>query len=188
MKLYRQGQELVPDPSFTERVKQLTDTPFERCNQCSKCTAGCPVAFAMDIMPNQVCLLVQRGLGEPLLQSSTIWLCSSCETCATRCPMEISVTELVDALRQIALEEGVRPKEPAVVAFHEAFLGSVQRRGRVHELDMMGRYKLRSGRLLDDLPLGVKIFFKGKLPLVAERTKDVAALRRIVQAKAERKQ
>ncbi|NMA14706.1 MAG: heterodisulfide reductase subunit C, partial [Clostridia bacterium] len=58
---------------------KLTD-----CYQCGKCSAGCPVAFAMDKTPRQIIRLLQLGLLEEALATRTIWLCATCQTCVTR--------------------------------------------------------------------------------------------------------
>ena len=86
--------------SFRDLVKRLSNEDVSRCYQCGKCTAGCPVAMEMDIMPNQVMRLIQIGVKDWVLSSSTIWLCLSCETCSTRCPEDIDLAKVMDTLRK----------------------------------------------------------------------------------------
>lgn len=69
---------------FLDQVENQSGQKVRICYQCGKCSAGCPVAYAMDLLPNQVMRLVQLGLKEEVLTCATIWLCASCETCATR--------------------------------------------------------------------------------------------------------
>ena len=138
----------------------------QNCYQCQKCSAGCPVAFAMDYKPNQIMQMVSLGMEERILASKTIWVCASCYTCSTRCPNDIDIARVMDWLRQSALKGGVMPAEKEVPIFHAAFLDSIRRRGRVHELSLMLRYKIRSGKLWDDFKLGWKMFTKGKLKLL----------------------
>ena len=140
------------------------------CYQCQKCSAGCPVAFAMDYMPNQIMQMVSLGMIERAIRSKTIWVCASCYTCSTRCPNDIDIAGVMDWLRQRALAEGVAA-EKEIPLFHEAFLHSIQSHGRVHELGMMARYKMKSGKFFDDLRLGWKMFAKGKLKLFPSRVK-----------------
>lgn len=135
------------------------------CYQCQKCSAGCPVVFAMDFKPNQVMQMVSLGMKERLLNCRTIWVCASCYTCSTRCPNDIDIAGVMDRLRQTALREGVKPAEKEIPAFHQSFLESIRSHGRVHELGLMARYKLKTGRFLDDFKLGWKMFTKGKLRL-----------------------
>jgi heterodisulfide reductase subunit C len=48
------------------------------CYQCQKCSAGCPVAFAMDYKPTQIMQMVSLGMKERVLSSKTIWVWASC--------------------------------------------------------------------------------------------------------------
>jgi heterodisulfide reductase subunit C len=136
------------------------------CYQCGECTAGCPAAFAMDITPNQIMRMVQLGLKDEVLESKSIWLCAGCETCATRCPRGVALSKVMDASRQIAVKSGKTCAEPNVVKFHEEFLRQVQMFGRVHEITLIGLYKMRSKKFVDDVLAGGQMFLKGKLGLV----------------------
>ena len=142
-----------------------TEINVQDCYQCQKCSAGCPVAFAMDYKPNQVMQMVLLGMKERVLSCKTIWVCASCYTCSTRCPNDIDIAKVMDWLRQSALREGVSPAEKEVPLFHAALLDSIRSHGRVHELGMMARYKMKTGKFFDDMKLGWKMFRKGKLKL-----------------------
>jgi len=108
-----------------------------RCYYCQKCSIGCPTAFAMDYQPAQILKMVQLGQKEALLKSSAIWLCIGCETCGARCPNDIRINNVMDVLKEIALEEGIKPAEKTVYALHRSFLDSIKIFGRVHELTML---------------------------------------------------
>ena len=154
------------DRTFSEEIEKLSDQKVNSCYQCGECTAGCPIAYAGDLMPNQVIRLVQLGQEKEVLRSRTIWLCVGCETCATRCPKGVELSKIMDALREKAVAEGVAAAEPGIKTFHETFLRSVERIGRTHEISMLGEYKLRSLDLFSDIFLGAKMFVKGKLALI----------------------
>ena len=108
--------------------------------------------------------MAQLGQREALLTSQAIWLCVGCETCGTRCPNQICVGRLNDALKAMAVEAGAPVGQRDVYQFHVAFLNSIRRFGRVHEVTMLVEYKLRAGNLLADLDLGLKLLLAGKLP------------------------
>jgi heterodisulfide reductase subunit C len=160
-------------------VKKLCDEDVLKCYQCGECTAGCPAAFCMDIAPNQIIRMVQLGMMDEVLKSSSIWVCASCETCATRCPKGVSLAKVMDACKQIAIAEGVKPKEGNVKVFHEEFLNEVQRNGRVHELTMIGFYKMRTLRLMDDVWQGIQMVLKGKMSFIPSRVKGIKEVKKL---------
>ena len=168
--------------TFLDEVNEkINGVPVQRCYHCRKCTAGCPLAFAMEYNPNKVIKMIQMGQKKEVLSSSTIWLCASCETCITRCPNEVDIARMMDVLREMAIAEGVAAKEKNVLAFHEAFLASIKSRGRINEPFMMVNYKLKSGDLFSDMGMGMEMFMKGKLSLVSPRTKNLAAVKQIFE-------
>lgn len=153
------------------------------CYQCGRCSAGCPVAAFFDLQTMEVVRLAAYGLEDALLNSTTIWLCAACDTCATRCPNSIDITALMDVLRELALRKGIKPAVPRVPAFHQCFLDSVKRWGRTYEVGMIAAYKLRSGDLMGDMKLGVDMFKKGKLGLLPHGIKGKAEVKEIFAGK-----
>jgi len=102
---------VVPKPSLRKRIEELSGQKISACFQCEKCTNGCPVTFAMDIVPHKVIRLLHLGLINEVLHSDTIWVCASCETCTTRCPNDIDIARIMDTLRQMSQREGVKPSQ-----------------------------------------------------------------------------
>ncbi len=168
---------LRPDPAFLAEVESRSGQAVSLCYQCRKCTNGCPLAFAMDAMPNQLMRMVQVGLRDEVFNSETIWICSSCQTCTTRCPNDIAIAHLMDSLRQLCVEKGYTPAHKNVLKFHKAFLASVRRHGRVFELGMTGRYKLATLDLFSDAGLGLEMFKKGKLGFFPKNIKGKREIR-----------
>ena len=87
---------------FVGQIESISGVNLLACNQCGKCTAGCPVGFSLDTQPNQVIRLAQLGI-EAVLDCETIWVCASCLTCVARCPKGIDLPRVMEALRQVAL-------------------------------------------------------------------------------------
>ena len=104
--------------NFIEKVEQLSGEKVLSCYQCGKCSAGCPVVSAMDILPNQIIRLVQLG-DEDVLNCKAIWFCASCFVCASRCPKDIDISKVAESLRSIKLRKGFDylsiPKIPSEV-------------------------------------------------------------------------
>jgi heterodisulfide reductase subunit C len=88
---------------FVSQVETISGQSLLACNQCGKCSAGCPVAFSMDILPNQVIRLAQLGI-QDVLESQTIWTCAACLTCVSRCPKGIDLPRVMEAMRLIRME------------------------------------------------------------------------------------
>lgn len=162
---------------FQHEVEEKSGINLATCYQCGKCTAGCPIAFAMDLPPNQIMRGIQLGMRDAVLSSRTIWLCAACETCSTRCPQEVDPAGVMDALRQIAYAEGIRSPEADVPLFHRIFLGTVQQFGRMFEVGMLGFYNLRSGHYLKDVLMAPKLLAKGKLGLLPPRDPHIKGMK-----------
>ena len=167
-------------------VKQQTGVNIRECYQCGKCTAGCPVAEIMDLRPSVIMRMIQSGSDEEMdqiLQSYTIWLCLTCETCYSRCPMDIDIPKVMDYLRQRSLAEGkVHPEARNIVAFHKSFLNTVKWNGRLSELFLTIDYKirsLRSGTLLQDMTVAPGMISRGKLHLIPKQIKDKKGFSRL---------
>ncbi len=93
--------------AFSKKVAELSGVNLLSCYQCGKCSAGCPSASSMDLIPSQVIKLAQLGLENRLEDSNTVWVCASCYTCSVRCPRGVDVAKVMEALRQITLRKNI---------------------------------------------------------------------------------
>ena len=167
---------LTEKVGYVSDIKSHTGINVNRCYQCGKCSAGCAVNQEMDYPPSVVMRLLQTGDPEcydEILCSQSIWLCVSCQNCVTRCPMEIDIPQLMDYLREKALQKDkVNRKAKNIISFHRAFLDSIKYTGRLYEIGLIGGYKMRSFNLLQDLDIAPGMFIRGKLPLFPELVKN----------------
>ena len=62
------------DDDFLEQVETLSHTSLSRCWHCLTCSGGCPFVEDMDFNPNAIIRMVQFGMKDKVLNSSTIWL------------------------------------------------------------------------------------------------------------------
>lgn len=91
---------------FVKLVNEISGQNVLNCYQCGRCSAGCPLTFAMKLLPSQVIRLVQLGLEDEALESNTSWVCASCLTCHARCPRGVDLAKVMEALRKIRLRPG----------------------------------------------------------------------------------
>ena len=88
------------------RLERISGEDFKKCYQCGKCSAGCPVSYAMEIPPSQVIRFLQLGMVELVLSANSMWICVGCLQCYSRCPKGVSVANTLEALRQLGLRKG----------------------------------------------------------------------------------
>jgi len=115
-----------------------------------------------------------------VLRSKAIWSCVGCLTCTQRCPKELDPAAVMDSLREMSYSRGlVSPEQKKVLAFHEAFLKTVERDGRMSEMPLTARYKMSSMDLFSDVGLVPPMLRRGKLPLRSHKIDGRKEIRKI---------
>lgn len=170
------------DRSFIDEVSRRSGQNFGGCFHCMACSGGCPVSDIMDYLPNQIVRMMQLGMRQEVLESKAIWICVGCYSCVSQCPNRIHIPYMMDVLREMALEEGVKIGEPDIWAFHREFLGQVNKRGRVYELEFMARYKLATLSFFKDAVAGMKMLKNGRLELLPSKVRKLDEIRNIGEA------
>ena len=88
--------------SFKAKIEELSGENIDLCFQCGGCSSGCPLTEEMDLLPSTVMRYAQLGI-EEALESTTIWVCSTCFNCEVRCPRGIDIANVMEAMRQTVL-------------------------------------------------------------------------------------
>lgn len=94
--------------AFVQEIEAISQQHLLDCNQCGRCSAGCPLVDEMDLLPSVVIRLAQLG-SEDVLSSKTPWICAACLMCQTRCPKGVDIPRLMEAVRQVSLRRGDPP-------------------------------------------------------------------------------
>lgn len=178
------------DSSFLEEVMRVRGgEKILDCMQCGVCGGSCPARFAMDFTPMQIIKMVQLGLKDIVLSSSTIWICASCYACTTRCPREIDIPLLMSGLKNIAMKEKIPSKIEIKPRFHRSFTELVKKYGRMHEPELFMKLTKKSDirKLLHNAIFGFKLFRKGKLKLRAPEINEKIQLLKIFEIISEEK-
>lgn len=163
----------VPEGNSTCQEKTLRNklAPvgklLQACIQCGTCTGSCPSAAAMDFSPRYMWRLVLMGDAARIFHSTTFALCSTCYTCALRCPRGLALTDAMSALKQIAGSEHLA-RYKSSSRFYASFMESVRRHGRVREMEFMTLYFLSMKNPLVPLkytPLGMRLLSRRKIAI-----------------------
>ena len=163
--------------TFKDLILSLTGEDVSRCIQCGKCSSGCPIAYEMTHLPNQIIRFIQLNMQEKALASNSFWLCAVCETCSVRCPENIDIAGIMDALRKISRQRGVKAGDTKIARFNEIFLDSIRKNGRVFELGLVMKYNMVTAQPFKDASLGPAMLSKGKLKLSADKIEDQAPVK-----------
>jgi len=177
--------ESVLDHDFLDEIYSLPGgQEIKKCIQCGTCSGSCPQGAVMDYAPRRIFSFIRAGFRDEVLSSNTIWYCSSCYSCAVRCPKEIKITDVMYALKRIAIKEGKAKKKGRKAAvLSRTFMNMVNKYGRNHETELMTRYILTAEpfNALNFVPQGWRLFSNGRLPFTPHKIKNLAQLRKILK-------
>jgi len=160
-----------PHTAYRSFVEAHIGQSISQCYQCGKCTAGCPVAYTMELTPRRVIRALQLGLDNELENSATMWICLSCLTCSARCPREIDIAGVMEALRLATINKKPVPSQRKFRLFHELFLMSFQFSGRAYELGLGMAYNVMSGHLLNMASIIPGMIRRGKVAFLPHRSR-----------------
>jgi len=168
--------------AFLEEMKKTpSGQKILDCIQCGVCAGSCHARFAMDYSPMQIIKMVQLGLKDDVLASSTIWICASCYTCTSRCPRGIDVPLLMSSLKNMAIQNHVPARIPTKPKFHKAFTEIVGKYGRMHEPQLQVKLMSKSNpkELFGNASLGLKMWRKGKVKLSPSKIERIGEMESI---------
>jgi heterodisulfide reductase subunit C len=117
---------------------------LKSCIQCGTCSGTCPLSIYMDFSPRQVMALVRADFKNEVLRSHTVWLCASCYACTVECPRLIRITDIMYALKQRAIKEGIYPKRFPIPVLAKEFFVMVRSKGRITETLLVTRLFLKA--------------------------------------------
>lgn len=161
------------------RIKEMSGVDIRPCLQCKRCSNGCPVAQNSGYSPSEIIRGLQLGMRDDLLDSDMIWMCVSCAACYGRCPMNIDMPSVIDALRVIAEEKNRRRPEGNMPFMNRVLLGTIRTFGRTYDLGAMALYKMRTSSYLRDTGKFPMILAKRKIALLPPKGADKKTVKRI---------
>ena len=106
------------------------------CMQCGVCSGSCPLGPHWDHPPQEIFMMIRAGKRDEVLQSSSMWMCTSCYNCIVRCPRELPITHIMHGLAHYAHRLGIVPKNQPTNKFAQRFWDNLSKKGRVNELKL----------------------------------------------------
>ncbi|HHJ34814.1 MAG TPA: heterodisulfide reductase [Gammaproteobacteria bacterium] len=104
------------------------------CMQCGVCSGSCPLGPHWDHPPQELFMMIRAGKRDEVLQSTSMWMCTSCYNCIVRCPRELPITHIMHGLAHYATRLGIEPKGQPTRQFAQLFWDNLAKNGRVNEL------------------------------------------------------
>jgi len=141
------------DPNFKFLIaREPGGENIKKCFSCGTCSVGCPIREVTErYNPRRIIRMALLGLKRDVLDSEFIWLCASCYTCFERCPQNVRIPELMNAIRNIAVREGYLPSSIKM------------------QLDLLSSF----GRLLEVTDFENEKRRELDLPPIQEKTEDI---------------
>jgi quinone-modifying oxidoreductase subunit QmoC len=174
------------DPGFLAEIKKMSGCEeIDACIQCGTCSSSCPMSVYMDYPPRKIIAMVKNGFRDEALRSFTIWLCPSCYTCQVRCPAKIKITDVMYALKRLAIENKVYPSRFPIPVLDREMSRLIAKNGRNSELWLILNLYLKSGNpfgMLKMAPLGLKLMKTGRMSLKKESIKNRNQLKSLLKA------
>lgn len=152
-------------------VKEIASMPggeaVYSCIQCGTCSGICPISLYMDFTPRKIISMIRGGFRNEVLNSFTIWLCSSCYECTVNCPMEIKITDIMYSLKMLAMKEERYPRKFPIPVLTEEFTKMVKKYGRINESRLVSKLLLRTApfKVLGYTKLGWRLFRRKRMEM-----------------------
>lgn len=135
----------------------------------------------MDHTPRMLFAMLRAGMREEALKSNTPWICVSCYHCVVRCPQEIHITDVMYALKSMAIEAKLY-QDSTAPDFSQTFIGMVEEFGRSFELGLASWHYLKHFplRLPSMMPMGWGMLSKKRMSLIPKRIKHMDQLKAVL--------
>jgi len=134
------------DTEFVDMIKKAGGPNIQSCYQCGTCSGSCPAGSRTNYLVRGIIRKALLGLKEEVISSQELWFCTTCYTCTDRCPQDVKPTDVIKAIRNVAVAEGYM-LEP-----HQKVAQKVLEAGHAVPLDKESWEKLREKVGLPPVP------------------------------------
>lgn len=97
---------MVENKEFLQQqLLELANTDVKKCMQCGRCSAACPAAMVMDILPHRMVWELATGNPQVILEAKSPFSCVSCGACVQRCPRGVAPGAIMEAARLMRIRQ-----------------------------------------------------------------------------------
>ncbi len=155
---------------------------LELCIQCGTCGGSCPAAVDMDHSPRALFAMIRAGLRDEVLQSNTPWICVSCYMCVVRCPQDVHITDIMYALKGMAIG-AEQCQDSTAPDFSQTFVDMVENYGRSFEFGLATRHYLKHFplRMPGMASMGFGMLTKKRLKMKPKKISKIKQLTKILE-------
>ena len=105
--------------TFADQVRALPGGEhLDLCYSCGTCVSKCMIQQKLEpeYNPRRLLRMVMMDMREDAFNNPTTWLCSACDLCYPACPQQIHISDVIGAVKDLAVEAGyTTPLETVVV-------------------------------------------------------------------------
>ncbi len=94
------------DLEFVGIIKKTGGPNIQNCYQCGTCSGSCPAGARTNYLVRNIIRKALLGLKEDVISSPDLWFCTTCYACTDRCPQDVMPTDVIKAIRNVAVAEG----------------------------------------------------------------------------------
>lgn len=127
------------------------------CMQCGLCSGACPTHFqaGWEHPPQEIFMMIRAGKRDEVLQSPSMWMCTSCYNCYVNCPRKVPVTHVMHGIAEYAYRLGRSPKFQPTQHLSKTFWDNCTKTGRVNEVNLTQSLYFKDG-----IVAGIKKIFE----------------------------
>jgi len=105
--------------TFADQVRAMPGGEhLDLCYSCGTCVSKCMIQQKLEpeYNPRRLLRMVMMDMREEAFNNPTTWLCSACDLCYPACPQQIHISDVIGAVKDLAVEAGhTTPLETVVV-------------------------------------------------------------------------
>ena len=117
------------------------------CMQCGVCSGSCPTNFhpAWEHPPQEIFMMIRAGKRDEVLNTNSMWNCTSCYNCYVRCPRKVPITHIMHGIAEYAYRIGRAPKGQPSLHLSQTFWNNAIKTGRVNEVKLTQSLYFKDG-------------------------------------------